>query len=165
MAKTFLAVIAAVVAVMAALILVPGLNNQSVSNQTQLSLEYSRQHLVKTDTGFAIASAESLAIGNDGSATYTKTGEQPKKFTVSSEEMKRLKDLVLESGFMQIPKTDYPAQEGLANFTKYTVKVSAGDKTKTISWANLEAYGSGGIPPSIITNTGERLDDIISSHA
>jgi hypothetical protein len=126
-----------------------------------LSLEYSRQKFVRTEAGLTAASDEVLAIENGGSATYIKTGEQLEKFTVRSEDMKRLKDLILASGFMQIPKTDYPVQEGVANFTKYMLKVQAGNDAKTITWARPTA---GGEIPFLINEAGTRLDTIIERH-
>ena len=149
MAKAFLIAIIAIVAVMAALAFLPGFNSQPASNQAQVSIDYTRQ---------TAATSEMLAIENDGSATYTKTGGQPERFTVGSEDMKRLKDLVLESGFMQIPAANYPAQEGATNFTRYTLGVKAGDESKTITWAR-----PGAEIPFLVNEVGTRLDAIIES--
>lgn len=170
MVNKFLIAIAAVVAVMAALVLAPGFNSNrqqsATTDQTQqVSLEYSRQQLARTESGsLAAAAAEVLTVENDGSATYTKVGGQldGRKFTVSEEEMKQLRARIFGTGFMQIPETDYSQQEGLANFTKYTLKLQDGGDLKTISWVNPGAH-AGTIPP-IITKVGELLDSIISRH-
>lgn len=161
MAKTFLIAIIAIVAVMAALVFVPGFNSQPASNQGQMSIEYTRQQFAKTEAGLAATSDEMLTIESDGSATYIKTGGQPERFTVGSEDMKRLKDLVLESGFMQIPATDYPAQEGSTNFAKYTLDVQAGGDSKTITWARPGA----GEVPFLVNEAGTRLDAIIEQRS
>jgi hypothetical protein len=156
MAKTFLIAIIAIVAVMAALVLLPGFNSQPASNQAQVSVQYTRQQFEKTDSGLASTNDEVLTIENDGSATYVKTGGQPDRFTIGGEDMKLLKDLILESGFMQIPETNYPAQADAANITTYTLKVQAGDDSKTITWAR-----PGADVPFLINEAGTRLDAII----
>ncbi|HEX2615845.1 MAG TPA: hypothetical protein VHL10_10160 [Nitrososphaera sp.] len=166
MATKFLIVIGAVVAVMAALVLLPSFNKgPAATDQTQLSLEYSRQHLSRIENGqFAATGAEMLTIGNDGSAKYSKLVGAPdeKTFRISSDDLKRLKDLILETGFMQIPDANYPQREGLASVTQYTLKVSAGGSTKTINWVDPDSNDS---VPSIIGNVGAQLDDIIARYA
>jgi hypothetical protein len=164
MATKFLIVIAAVVAAMAALVLLPSFNSKPATDQTQMSLEYSRQHLSRIENGqFAATSAEMLTIGNDGSAKYSKLVGAPdeKTFRISSDDMKRLKDLILETGFMQIPDANYQQRQGLASVTQYTLKVSAGGSTKTINWVDPNSNDS---VPSIIGNVGAQLDDIISRY-
>lgn len=172
--------IAAIVAVMFVLVLVPGFSNNRQGQQQQqgvtpaaspqeISLEYSRQHLTRTEAGsLAAASAELLTIENDGTVTYRKIGEQDddggeRRFTLGEEEVKRLKGLILETGFMQIPKTQYQQKEGLDSFTKYTLKVRAGGESKTISWVDPDSYDGTVIPP-IITNIGSQMDMIISKY-
>ncbi len=164
MAKKFLIAIAAVVAVMAALVLLPSFNNNPATDQTQLSLDYSRQNLTKTENGqFVATGADELTIGNDGSARYSKLVGAPdvKTFTVNVDDMKRLKDLILVSGFMSIPDSDYPQKEGVASLTKYTLRVNTDGNTKTISW--VDPNSSNGVP-SIIGNVGTQLDGIISKY-
>ncbi len=166
MATKFLIVIAAVVAVMAALVLLPSFNKgPATTDQTQMSLEYNRQHLSRIENGqFAATSAEVLTIGNDGSAKYRKLVGAPdeKAFTISSDDLKRLKDLIVGTGFMQIPDANYQQKEGLASVTQYTLKVSADGSTKTINWVDPDSNDS---VPSIIGNVGEQLDNIITKYA
>jgi hypothetical protein len=151
---------------MVTLALAPNLSNnrQSETDQSELSLEYSRQHLTRTDAGLVATSTEVLTIDNDRSAGYTKImGENTdeKRFATSNEEMKRLKALILGTGFIHITKTDYPQREGLANLTKYTLKVRTSGDMITISWVDPDSL-NGTVPP-IITNTASQLDAIISS--
>ena len=164
-AAKFPIIIAAVVAVMAALVLLPGLDRQGEpTDQVQIEIDYTKRNLTRTAGGvLATASAEVLAIRNDGSAEYSRVAPEGtisdrQSFSLSGQEMSRLKAL-FGSGFMQIPITDYPQREGLANFTKYTVTVKVDGSSKTISWVNPEAY-DGTIPP-VIANTGSRLDAVI----
>jgi hypothetical protein len=168
MVNKFLIAIIAIVAVMAALVAVPRIGTQPAELQHDLSISYSRQNLTRIEDGRLVAaSAEDLAIRNDRSATYRNlTGGPPdeKTFTISSEEMNRLKDLIFTTGFMGIVQdADYPQKDGLANLTKYTLRLTSGDNSKTISWVNLEA--SEGAVPAIVRNIGTQLDDIIERHA
>ena len=175
MVAKFPIVIAAVVGVMVALILLPSFNNNksttSTDAQAQLSLQYDRQQLSRREPNAVLAatSADVLTIENDGSAKYRKLVGAPdeKTFTITSDEMRQLKGLILDTGFMTIPATDYTQKEGLANVTKYTIKVNAniissGNNEKTINWVDPDSY-NGTIPP-IIINVGSTLDSIISKY-
>jgi len=164
MAKKFLIAIAAVVAVMAALVLLPSFSSAPATGKA-LSLEYSRQNLTRMENGqFVAASAEVLTIENNGSAKYGKLVGPPaeKEFKINSDDMKRLKDLILETGFMQIPDANYPQKEGLDNVTKYSLKVDADGSTKTINWVDPDSNDN---VPSIIGNIGIQLDGVISKYA
>lgn len=159
MVNKFLIAIAGVVAVMAALVLAP-----SFSPSDQLEISYVVMHIVRNEAGALeeTTSREILAIKNDGSATYT-VGSDERRFSLTSEEVKRLRALILETGFMRIPAADYEQKEGLGNFTRYALTVEAGDDSKNFTWVNPEAQG-GAIPP-IITNIGAQLDAIIERRA
>lgn len=156
MARKFVLVLAGVVAVMAALIAIPNLNQPP---QAPLSIEYSRQQVVRTDRGLVTQSAELLSIAEDGSATYTQVGGQETRISLSSEELGRIRGLILETGFMQIPATNYPQSDDATDFTRYTLRVSTHDGQKTFNWVNPEAH-DGTIPP-IIINIGAQLDAIM----
>jgi len=166
MAIKFLIVIGAVVAAMAVLIVLPSFNKgPAATDQTQMNLEYSRQHLSRIENGqFAATSAETLTIENDGSAKYGKLVGAPdeKAFRISNDDLKRLKDLIVETGFMQIPNANYQQREGLANVTQYTLKVIAAGNTKSINWVDPNSNDN---IPSIISNVGTQLDGIITKYA
>lgn len=171
MVSKFLIVIGVVVTVMAALVLLPSLNSNnkpSANDQAQLNLEYDRAQLSRTRTNgsvLAATSAELLTIQSDGSATFRKlVGGPPveKTFVVTSDDMGHLKGLIFDTGFMNIPITDYAQKQGLTNVTKYTLKVNSNSSTKTINWVNPDSY-NGTIPP-IIVNLGSTLDGIISKY-
>ncbi|HKZ62665.1 MAG TPA: hypothetical protein VJZ68_09700 [Nitrososphaera sp.] len=165
MVNKFLIAIVVIVAAMAALVLVPSFNS-SPEQQQDLSIEYHRQNLTGIEGGRLIAtSAEELVIRTDRSAVYRNLTGSPdvKQFMVSSEDMSRLKGLILSTGFMQVPGADYPQKEGLGNLTKYTLKLASGSNSKTITWVNMEASETS--IPSIITNIGAQLDTIIERRA
>jgi hypothetical protein len=163
MVSKFLIAIAGGIAVMAALVLVPNLNSPP---EQELGIEYSRQNLTRLDDGrFVATSAEDFVIRPDRSAVYRNItgGAEPVQFTVSGAEMDSLQGLVLSTGFMDIPGEDYPQKQGLANLTKYSLKLSSGDSAKTITWVDLEA--SQGSVPAIVRNIGQQLDAIIERRA
>lgn len=166
MVNKFLIAIAAAVAVMAALVLIPNfINNSPPEEQQDLSIEYTRQNLTRTQDGRLIAtSAEDFVIKPDLSAVYRNlTGAaDEKQFKVTSDDMNSLKGLIISTGFMEVPGADYPVKEGLGNFTKYTLKLTSDSNSKTITWANLEA--SENTVPSIVRNIGAQLDAIIERH-
>jgi hypothetical protein len=196
MVAKFLFAIAAIIAVMVALILLTvfsnGNNNNDKSStidQTQINIQYSRQKLVGTNPRTsASTNADVLTIENDGSAKYRNPEHTSteKTFLVSSEDVRQLKDLILGSGFLNIPSVDYKPREGIATAEKYTLEVNVhvndnnsknnNDTSKTYSWDNPESYEVGTNntttttiitsphPPSILTNIGARLDNIISKY-
>lgn len=166
MVNKFLIAIAAAVAVMAALVLIPNfINNSPPVEQQDLSIEYTRQNVTRTQDGRLIAtSAEDLVIKPDLSVVYRNlTGAaDEKQFTVTNDDMNRLKGLIISTGFMEVPGADYPVKEGLANYSKYTLKLTSGSNSKTITWVNLDA--SEDTVPSLVRNIGAQLDAIIERH-
>lgn len=167
MAVKFAIVIAAVVAVMIFLLLFPGFeSDQPPATESRIDLEYSRQHIVRTeDNSLVAATAELLIIKDDGSATYSEingTSTDERSFSLESDDMKRLRALI-EMGFMQVPEHDYVQKEGLASFTKYKLVVTEDGSSNAVSWVDADSYE--GVVPPLITNIGSQLDGIISGLA
>jgi hypothetical protein len=164
MVNKFLIAIVAIIAAMVALVAMPGIGSQPTEQQ-DLNIEYSRQNLTRIeDTQLIVASTDDLVIKNDRYAVYRNLTGLPdeKRFTISNEEMNGLKGLILTTGFMQVGATDYLQKDGLANVTKYTLKLESGGSFKTITWVNLEA--SEVSVPSIVRNIGTQLDAVIERH-
>lgn len=178
MAAKFLLAIAAIIGTMAALVFIPTFssnnnNRYPAIDQTPISLQYNRQRLTRTSTGLlAATSADILTIENNGSATYRKLvgASDQRTFLVGNDDMKQLKDLIIGSGFLNIPPTDYKQKEGLTHLVKYTLKVDVGESnnnniSKTFNWADSVSYdGSPTLPPPSITNIEFNLDGIISKY-
>ena len=171
MVAKFPIVIAAVVGVMVALILLPSFNNNNKSTtstdaQAHLSLQYDRQQLSRREPNAVLAatSADVLTIENDGSAKYRKLvgSHDEKTFAISSDEMKQLKGLIFDTGFMNMPSIGYIQKEGLTNVTEYALKVNADGSAKMINWVDPNSY-NGTIPP-IVINIGSTLDRLISKY-
>jgi hypothetical protein len=164
MVNKFLVAIIVIVAVMAALVAVPRLGGQTSEIQQDLSIDYTRQNLTRMEDGRLVAaSAEDLTIRNDRTALYRDlTSSAEKTFTISGGEMNSLKGLVITTGLIDLPSASYPEKEGLANLTRYTLELTSGDTTKTISWVNVEASEAG--VPSLVRNIGAQLDAIIERY-
>lgn len=84
--------------------------------------------------------SETLIINNDGSALYNVNVEGEKgsqsRFQVDALQLKRIKALLLETGFMQIPNERFDARENATEFTRYTLTVNLNGSTKTIEWVD-----------------------------
>jgi len=158
MVSKFVIAIIVGIAIMIALVLFPGFDQ--TPDRTRLDLEYSKQLLTRSANGSLFAmNAQLLVIRDDGSATYTNiTGSdiKEKDFTVGGEELNSLRGLILETGFMQIPANELPQQEGLGNFTKYTIKAKTDTDERTISWINDA--------PALIIAIRDPLEGIISEN-
>jgi hypothetical protein len=160
MAKKFLFVIAGIVAVMAALVLLPGLASQD----RNINIEYSRDNVVRLDNGsYEVNRREILTIAGDASARYRMDDQVDRRFFVSSDEMNVLRELFLRTGFMQITPTAINEKSGLANYTRYQLSVQADDDSLRLMWVNPEASSTS--IPSIVLNAGSRLDAIIERNS
>lgn len=165
MVNKFVFVIAGIVVVMAVLIALPNVMQPA----QDITIKYDRQNVTRTDGTFVATYIESLTIARDGSATYSgydprlQSIPQEERFTLSNEEFGRIKALVLETGFMDIPTADYLQSDDAGEFTKYALVITTADGQKTFNWVNPEAH-EGTIPP-IVLNVGAQLDQIASRRA
>lgn len=114
-----------------------------------------------------VTQLDTLAIEKDSSATYTKSdphlASKPSilRFSLNGEEYSRIKGLLLETGFMDIPKTEYPQSQNATKFVSYNLVAKTADKVKSVSWVEQAAY-EGTIPP-LVLNIGTQLDGLIAS--
>jgi hypothetical protein len=161
-------VIAAIVIVMAVLIAIPNISQQPAAKD--ITIDYTRQHMRKTDAGKGLivtSQVETLSIDKDGSATYKKTDSTqknsaiPQQFSLNRDDFTKIKSLVLDTGFMDIPKTDYVPSQNASQFVSYTLSIKTQESQRTINWVEPDAY-NGTIPP-LITNIGTQLDGVIAS--
>lgn len=158
MVNKFAIIIAGIVAAMGIIIALPNINTDQAGD---FKLEYSKQELSRTESGvLGAVSVELLSIDKNGLASYSKDQSAEKQLQLSKEETGRIKGLILETGFLEIPKTDYLQKDGVTEFTKYTVKITAEGRQKTINWVNESAHE--GIIPPIISNLGLQLDSAIA---
>ena len=164
MVNKFVFVIAGIVAAMAILIAIPNIMQPT----QEITIKYDKQNVTRANGAYVATYAESLTIDRNGAATYTghdprlRNLPQEQRFTLSNEEFGSIKGLILETGFMEIPRTDYTQSEGAQDFTQYSLVVTTAEGQKTFAWVNPEVH-DGTIPP-IILNVGAQMDQVISRH-
>jgi hypothetical protein len=145
---------------MAALIYLSG----TPSSGETLAIDYSRQQFLRADNGsYVPGDRHSLSIANDGRASYGRTDGSgnpvaAKTFSVSREEMTVLRDLFLNTGFMEISIDSKPRPDS-ANYTRYQLSLRSAEDDQLLTWVNPES--SAGPVPAIVSNAGTRLDAII----
>ena len=172
MAKPIVLILAAIPILAAIFIVVPALTRQEVpasvvNSEDTLSLQYTKEHLRKVSFGMTqnigADTAEVLTIQNDGSAAYslTKNGySNPEvKFQLQPEELKKLKALIKETGFVDIPSTVYPVNPGVSSYERYGLDVTFDGKTVNLQWEDRNA--TQGFVPPIIMQVRSTLDGII----
>ncbi|MGH9998252.1 MAG: hypothetical protein ACRD90_00095 [Nitrosopumilaceae archaeon] len=173
MARPIMILIGAIPVVMALLIVIPQLTKPEIpitaaDSNDVISIEYSAQHLKKiqfgiTDTIGAIRT-ELLSIQNDGNVRYSVTidGKPEPDITdvLSKDTMKKLKALIKETGFMQIPRNSFTIKNDVSEYDKFGVKITLNGITSNIQWPEQNAT-SEFIPP-LIVHVKDELDGIIS---
>ncbi len=146
----------------------PEIPNVAVNADDVISIEYSKQHLKKISFGLTQSigadTTEVLTISNDGQTTYslTKNGysEPDKKYQLSKDEVKRLTALIKETGFMQIPTTNYPVKSDLNEYEKYGLQVTLNDKSINVQWPDQNSTQEF-IPP-LINEAQSSMDAVIA---
>jgi hypothetical protein len=163
----FAIVIIAIVAVMGAFIALPTV----LQYGNELQIEYTRERLSYTplQASPVMTKMEVLHIADNGAVTYTVTDSEgnrseEKLLPLDIDEQRRIKGLILDTGFLQIPQTDFAPAQRAAEVMQYTLKldVEGNQGQKVIRWA--DPYEGGTIPP-IVANVGSQLDKIIETRA
>lgn len=173
MARPIIIILGAIPVLAALFIVVPQLLRPEIPSvlvnpEDVMTLEYTKEHLKKISFGLTQSigadTAEVLTIQNDGSVTYslTKNGtsEPEMKYQLSSDDLKKLKSLIKETGFMDVPSTDYQVKSDLSEFEKYGLQASFNDKNVNLHWSDQNS--SQQFVPPIITQVQANLDNIIS---
>jgi predicted ATP-binding protein involved in virulence len=172
MARPIIIILGAIPVLAAIFIVVPQLLRPEISSVTVnpedvMTLEYTKEHLKKISFGLTQSIgadiAEVLTVQNDGSTTYslTKNGnsEPDVKYQLTSDELKQLKSLIKETGFMDIPDTDYQVKPDLNEYEKYGLQATFNGKTVNLHWSDQNS--SQQFVPPIIMQVQSNLDDII----
>jgi hypothetical protein len=172
MARPIIIILMAIPILAAIFIVVPQLlrpevSNIAVNSGDTLTVQYTKEHLKKISFGLTQSigadTAEVLTIQNDGSAVYslTKNGysEPDVKYQLAPEEVKQLKALIKETGFMDIPNTSYPVKPDLTEYEKYGLQVTLNSNTANFQWTDQNS--SHEFIPPIIPQVQSNLDGII----
>jgi hypothetical protein len=172
MARPIIIILGAIPVLAALFIVVPQLlrpeiPSVAVNPEDIMTLEYTKEHLKKISFGLTQSigadTAEVLTIQNDGSTIYslTKNGnsEPDVKYQLTSDELKQLKSFIKETGFMDIPNTDYQIKPDLNEYEEYGLQATLNGKTVNLHWPDQNS--SQQFIPPIITQVQSNLDDII----
>lgn len=173
MVRPIMILIGAIPVVMALLIVIPQLTKPEIpitaaDSNDVISIEYGTQHLKKVPFGITdtigATKTELLSIQNDGNVRYSVTidgkPEPDIKDVLEKDMMKKLKALIKETGFMQIPKNSFTIKNDVSEYDKFGIKITLNGMTSNIQWPEQNAT-SEFIPPLIVHVKAE-LDGIIS---
>ena len=140
----------------------------SASNSyDQIEIEYTKHQLKKISNGITervgAQKTEILLIKNDGDLKYSLTEQgylQPDiRSKLDDIKLNKLKALIKETGFMEIPSESFPIFENATEYQKSNVKVTLNGRTNQIHWPEQNVT-SGFIPP-IISMVESELNQII----
>jgi hypothetical protein len=172
MAKKMLIALGAIPVIVALLISVPLLTKNEIpisaaNSFDRLDIEYTKHQLKKIDYGVTervgSQKTEILLIKNDGDVKYSVTEQgylQPDiRSQLDEKTLNKIKAIIKETGFMQIPSSSFPILENITEYQKSNVKITLNGRDQEIHWPEQNAT-DGFIPP-IITMVETELDQII----
>ena len=173
MVKPIYLALGAIPVIVAILISVPLLTKNEIpmsaaNSADKIEIEYTKHQLKKISYGITervgAQKTEILFIKNDGNTKYSVTEQgylQPDiRSKLDKEKLEKLKALVKETGFINIPSESFLILENATDFQKSNVKVTLNGHVNQIHWPEQNAT-SDFIPP-IITMVESELDQIIS---
>ena len=173
MVKPIYLALGAIPVIVALLISVPLLTKNEIptsaaNSADKIEIEYTKHQLKKISYGITervgAQKTEILFIKNDGDIKYSVTEQgylQPDiRSKLDKEKLEKLKALVKETGFINIPSESFSILENATEYQKSNVKITLNGHVNQIHWPEQNAT-SDFIPP-IITMVESELDQIIS---
>ena len=173
MVKPIYLALGAIPVIVALLISVPLLTKNEIptsaaNSADKIEIEYTKHQLKKISYGVTERTGsqktEILFIDNDGDIKYSVTEQgylQPDiRSKLDKEKLEKLKALVKETGFINIPSESFSILENATEYQKSNVKITLNGHVNQIHWPEQNAT-SDFIPP-IITMVESELDQIIS---
>ena len=173
MVRKFHLALGAIPVIVALLISVPMLTKNEIpisaaNSFDTIDIEYTKHQLKKIDYGVTervgSQKTEILLIKNNGDLKYTLTEQgylQPDiRSKIDEDKLNKIKALIKETGFMEIPVESFPILENVTEYQKSNVKITLNGRDNEIHWPEQNAT-DGFIPP-IITMVETELDQIIS---
>lgn len=135
-----------------------------------MRIEFTKEDVKRVSYGVTerLGALESrkLIIDEKGQAFYDVTIEGEKgfqtRFQVNSQDLKRLKALVTDTGFMQIPKSEFAVKDNAREFTRYTLNINMNNQAKIVRWADEEA--SEEFVPPLVTRISDTLTEIVDKN-
>ncbi|MCA9813365.1 MAG: hypothetical protein KC483_10985 [Nitrosarchaeum sp.] len=172
MVKPIVLIAGAIPVIIAVLIALPLITKPEIpfsasTPADRLEIEYTKHQLKKISYGvterIGAQKTEILVVKNDGEIRYSLTeGGYPNpdiKSKLDSEQLKKIKALIKETGFITIPAESFPIMDNVTEYQKSSVKVTLNGRVNQIFWPEQSAT-SKFIPP-IITMVESQLDEIV----
>ena len=173
MVKPIILAVGAIPVFFAILIMVPMLTTPEIpisainSNDT-IEIEYTKHDLTTVSFGVtektAATNTQILTIKNDGTAenNQIREGSDQSQITssISNQQLQKLTALIKETGFMSMPKEQFPIMDDVGDYTKSTIKITLNGNETQIFWPNQDATEK--LIPPIITMIESELEQIIS---
>lgn len=173
MVKTLHLALGAIPVAVALLISVPLLTKTEIPVSAAnpfdtIEIEYTKHQLRRVSHGITervgADRTEILSIKNDGQLKYTVTDGgylQPEKRSKLDEQtLNRIRALIKETGFLEIPVESFPVFENATEYQKSNVKVTLNGRSNQVHWPE-QGVTPGFIPP-IVTMVGSELDSVIA---
>lgn len=173
MVKSIYLALGAIPVIVAVLISVPLLTKNEIpisaaNSADKIEIEYTKHQLKKISFGITervgAQKTEILSIKNNGDVKYSITEQgylQPDiRSKLDKEKLEKLKALIKETGFINIPSESFLILDNATDFQKSNVKITLNGRVNQIHWPEQNAT-SDFIPP-IITMVESELDQIIS---
>jgi len=174
MVKPIILAIGAIPVILAILIVIPMVTMEEIPTSAinpndKIQIEFTKHDLRIVSFGVTEKSVadmtQVLIIENDGTVQYTEVkdgvNQSLVKSSISYEQLQKLTAMIIESGFMSIPKESIPIKEDVESYTKFTVKITLNDARTQIFWPDQDATEKF-IPP-IVTMLESELEEIIIS--
>lgn len=171
MIRPIILIAASIPIILAALIAIPMITNPQIpfsatNADDKIAIEFTKHHLKKISFGLTEKltpqKSEILVISNEGNVRYIVTADgvpQPEKtFMVNRDQIKKLIALIKETGFMHIPIDTIPADDSVAEYDKFSLKVTLNGITKQIQWPEQNATST--LIPPIMTMVGSELQNV-----
>jgi hypothetical protein len=172
MVKLIFVIIGIIPVIIALLIAIPLMTRSDIPFSAAhpndaIEIEYTKYQLKKISYGVTERTGsqktEILNIKNNGEAKYSVIeNEKPKpdiKIQLTDEELRKLRSIIKETGFITIPSESFPLRENLTDYQKSNIKIILNGHTNQIHWPEQNATDKF-IPP-IISEVESQLDRII----
>jgi len=159
-------VAAAIPIIIALIIAIPKISpgdQPTNSTPAQMRIQFAVEEMKRVSFGvtetIGAKKSETLIINNDGTALYNVDVEGEKgsqtRFQVAVQELKRIRAIIAETGFMQISKEQFGPRDNATEFTRYTLTASLDGSAKTIQW--VDESSSKDSVPALLTMLRDTL--------
>mgnify|MGYP004144857101 CR=1 FL=1 len=148
----------------------PGGEQISTNTISVMRVEFIKEDIKRVSYGVTeragAIKSEILVIDEKGKAFYDLKVDGEKgvdiRFKVSSQDIKRLKGLITDTGFMHIPKSEFAVKNNKSEFTRYKLNVSLDNQAKTVQWVDQSA--SKDFVPPLLTMMSDAITKIIENY-